>query len=64
MGPVRPNGFIWHKHHGRGAKEAAAETERVLYAIQRNLVILTHQVPMVAIEDLTEEMQRCVVGVP
>lgn len=25
---------------------------------------LTHQVPMVEIEDLPEEMQRCVVGVP
>lgn len=64
MGPVRPDGFPWHRHRGRGVEEATTETERVLYAVQRNFVRLTHQVPMVAIEDLPEEMQRHVVGVP
>lgn len=64
MGPVRPDGFLRHRCHKRGVEEVAAETERVLYATQRNLVRLTHQVSMIAIEDLPEEMQRCVVGVP
>ena len=57
MGPVRPDGFPRHKHCGRGVEEATNETGRVLYEVQRNLVILTHLVPMVAIEDLPEEMQ-------
>ena len=64
MGPVRPDGFPRHKHRRIGAEEATAETERVLYAIQRNFVRLTHQVQMIAIEDLPKEMQRRVVGVP
>ena len=51
MGPVGLDGFPRHKRHGRGAEEAAAETERVLYAVQRNLVRLTHQVSMIAVED-------------
>ena len=33
VGLVRPNGFPRHRRHGRGAKEAAAKTERVLYAV-------------------------------
>ena len=56
MVPVRRDGFLRHRHHGRGAEEVAAKTERVLYVVQRNLVRLTHQVPMIAVEDLPEEM--------
>ena len=64
MGLVQLNGFPWHRHRGRGVEEAAVETERVLYVVQRNLVRLTHRVLMEAIEDLLEDMQRRVVGVP
>jgi len=64
VGLVGPDGFLRHRHRGRGFEEAVAETERVLYVVHRNLVSLTHQVPMIAIEDLPEEMQRRVVGVP
>lgn len=50
MGLVRLDGFSRHRHHGRGAKEAANE--------------IVHQVTMIAIEDLPEEMQCHMVGVP
>jgi len=43
---------------------AAAEIEKTLDVVKRNLVRLTHQVPMVAIEDLPKEVQRCVEEVP
>lgn len=64
MGPERPDGFPRHRHRGRGDEEMAVKTERVLYAVQRNLVRLTHQVPMIAVENLPEEMKCRVVGVP
>lgn len=64
MGPVRPDRFPRHRGHRRDAEGAAAETERVLHAVQRNLVRLTHEVPMIDIEDLPEEMQSRMVGVP
>ena len=64
MGPVGPDGVPIHRHRGRDVKGAAAETERVLHVVQRNLVRVTHQVTMVAREDLPEEMQCHVVGVP
>lgn len=56
VGPVRPDGLPRHRHHGRGVEGATTETERVLHAFQGNLVRLTYQVPMVAIEELLEEM--------
>jgi len=61
---VKPNGFPKHRRHGRGAEEMIVETERVLYVVQRNLVRLTHEVPMKTVDDLPEEMQCYVVGVP
>lgn len=64
MGPLRPDGFLQHRHRERGAEEVIDETKRVLYAVQRNLVRLTHQVLMVVVEDLPEEMQHHVVRVP
>jgi hypothetical protein len=40
------------------------EVERVLQNMQGNWSHLTHMIPMVQVEDLTEAMQRQVVGVP
>ena len=62
IGPVRPGGYPRHKHH-RG-KVDTEDPGRILHAVQRNLDSLTHQVPMVTIEDLPEAIQRRVVGVP
>lgn len=62
--PIRPEGLPSHRHHGRDMESVAAKTERLLHTVQRNLDRLNHQVPMVAIEDLLEAMQRRVVGVP
>jgi len=56
VGLVRPNGFPRHRNHGRDVEGAAVNMERVLHAVQRNLVRLNHQVPMIAIEDLPKEM--------
>ena len=58
------DGFPRHRHRGRDVEGATVETERVLHVVQRNFMRLTHQGPMVAIEDLLEEMQQHVVGVP
>ena len=38
--------------------------DRTLQAVQRNLEGLTRQIPMAAVEDLPEAVQRRVVGVP
>ena len=61
---MRPNGLPRHRRRGRGAEEAAAETERTLHNVQRHLTRLSCRVPMAAIEDLSEDMQRHVVGMP
>ena len=60
--PVRPGGYPRHKR-----RRGEADTEdpgRTLHAIKRNLKGLTLQVPMAAVEDLLEAIQRRVVGVP
>jgi len=64
VGPVIPDGLPQHRRRKRDTEATATEIERTLHAVQRNLVRLIHQVPMVAIEDLPEEMQRHVVGLP
>ena len=64
VGPVIPEGFPRHRHRWRDFEGVGAEMERVLHAVQRNLVRLTRQVPMIMIEDLPKEMQRRMVGVP
>ena len=33
VGLVIPNGFLRHKHHGRGAEEAETEIEVILYVV-------------------------------
>ena len=40
------------------------DAEQMLQIIHTNFVWLTHGVPMAQVEDLTEAMQRQVVGVP
>jgi hypothetical protein len=40
------------------------DTDRVLQNMQGNLSRLTQRIPMVQVEDLSEAMQRQVVGVP
>jgi hypothetical protein len=40
------------------------DIERVLQNVQGNLSCLTQRIPMVQVEDLSEAMQRRVVGVP
>ena len=64
MGPVRPDGFLRHRCHRSDFEGATTETEKVLHVVQRNLVRMTHQVPMIALENLLKEMQRRVGGVP
>ena len=62
IGPVLPEGYPWLKH-----RRGEVDTEnpgRTLHAVQRNLEGLTRQVPMAAVEDLPEAIQRRVVGVP
>lgn len=61
---MRPDGLPRHKCHGRDVEGDVVETERTLHEIHKNLVRLTHQVPMVAIEDLPKEIQRRMAGVP
>ena len=62
IGPVRPEGYPWHKR--RRGEADIVDPDRTLQAVQRNLEGLTHQVPMAAVEDLPEAIQRRVVGVP
>ena len=62
IGPVRPEGFPRHKH--RRGEADTVDSDRTLQAVQRNLEGLTCQVPMAAVEDLPEAIQRWVVGVP
>jgi len=64
VGLVRPDGFSRHRCCGRDVEGATTEIERVLHEVQRSLVRLTHQVPMISIEVLLEEMHHHVVGVP
>jgi hypothetical protein len=42
----------------------AGDVERVLRPAERNLIVLTHVVPMEEIKDLSPVMQSHVVGVP
>ena len=62
VGPVRPEGLPRHKRR-RGEAETV-DSDRTLQAVQRNLEGLTRQIPMAAVEDLLEAVQRWVVGVP
>ena len=62
VGPVRPEGLPRHKRR-RGEAETV-DSDRTLQDVQRNLEGLTRQIPMAAMEDLPEAVQRRVVGVP
>ena len=62
IGSVRPEGFPRHKR--RRGEADTVDLDRTLQAVQRNLEGLTRQIPMVAMEDLPEAVQRRVVGVP
>ena len=62
VGPVRPEGLPRHKRR-RGEVETV-DSDRTLQTVQRNLEQLTRQIPMAAVEDLPEAIQRRVVGVP
>ena len=64
VGPVRPEGFPRHRHCRIEAENVIEDPKRVIHAIQRNLEDLTHHVPMAAVEDLPEAIQRRVVDVP
>ena len=59
---MRPEGLPRHKRR-RGEAETV-DSDRTLQAVQRNLEGLTRQIPMAAVEDLPEAIQRRVVGVP
>jgi hypothetical protein len=48
----------------RGDEPVGGDTDRVLQNVQGNLSHLTQRIPMVQVEDLSEAMQRQVVGVP
>ena len=62
IGPVCPDGYSRHKRC-RGEADTV-DSDRTLHAVQRKLEGLTRQVPMDAVEDLPEAIQRRVVGVP
>ena len=62
IGPVRPEGYPRHKR--RKGEADTVDPDRTLQAVQRNLEGLNCQVPMAAVEDLPEAIQRWVVGVP
>ena len=62
VGPVRPEGLPRHKRR-RGEAEIV-DSDRTLQAVQRNLEGLTRQIPMAAVEDLPEVVQRRVLGLP
>ena len=62
IGPVRPEGFPRHKR--RRGEADIVDSDRTLQAVQRKLEGLTRQVPMAVVEDLSEAIQRRVVGVP
>ena len=62
VGPVRPEGLARHKRR-RGEAETV-DSDRTLQAVQRNLEGLTCQIPLAAVEDFPEAVQRRVVGVP
>ena len=62
VGPVRLEGLPRHKRR-RGEAETV-DSDRTLQVVQRNLEGLTRQIPMAAVEDLLEAIQRRVVGVP
>ena len=62
IGPARPEGYPRHKR--RRGQADTVDPDRTLQAVQRNLEGLTRQVPIAAVEDLPEAIQRRVVGVP
>ena len=62
IGPVRPEGLPRHKR--RRGEADTVDSNRTLQAVHMNLEGLTRQVPMAAVEDLPEAIQRRVVGVP
>jgi hypothetical protein len=64
VGPRWPEGLPRHRRRNRGDEAVGGEAERVLQNVQGNLSRLTHRIPMVQVEDLSEAMQRQVVGVP
>ena len=64
VGPQRPKGFPRHRQRGRGDGITSWDVERMLQSIHTNFVTLTHRIPMAQVEDLSEAMQRQVVGVP
>jgi hypothetical protein len=47
-----------------GDEPVGGDADRVLQNVQGNLSRLTQRIPMVQVEDLSEAMQRQVVGVP
>jgi hypothetical protein len=64
VGPRRSDGLPRHRRRHRGDEAVGGEAERVLQNMQGNLSHLTHRILMVQVEDLSEAMQRQVVGVP
>jgi hypothetical protein len=58
-----PNGLPRHRQRHQGDDKVKGEAERVLQNVQGNLSHLTHRILMVQVEDLSEAMQRQVVGV-
>jgi hypothetical protein len=62
VGPRCPDGFPLHGDMVMMANHG--DVDQVLDNIQRNMDRLVHTVPMVQVEDLSEHMQRHVVGVP
>jgi hypothetical protein len=65
VGPCeRPYGLPRHRQRNWGDEAVGGEAERVLQNMQGNLSRLSHRILMVQVEDLSEAMQRQVVGVP
>ena len=53
-----------HDHDTDIGPADTVDSDRTLQDVQRNLEGLTRQIPMAAVEDLPEAVQRRVVGVP
>ena len=64
VGPRWPEGFPHHRRRGKGDDITSVDVERMLQSIHTNFVRLTHRVAMAQVEDLPDDMQRQVVGVP
>lgn len=64
VGLVKLEVLPWHIRCGRDTEGPTANENNFICLVQMNLEGLTHQIPIASMEDLLEEIQRRVVGVP